>query len=68
MTPATRRLYLPGGGSFDLPLPSTFKAVAAPTFDSVLSSCACPSVLVPVLGGLLLGGLATWGLLRLTKS
>jgi hypothetical protein len=60
----TRRLYLPDGGSFDLQMPSG--RIVAP-MRGVVASESCPSVLVPVLAGAVLGGLSTWLLLKLIR-
>jgi hypothetical protein len=62
----TRRLILPGGGTFDLPMPvgtGTYKGVSG----AVVDSAECPSVLVPVLIGSGLGGLLTWLLVKLSR-
>lgn len=58
----TTRMILPGGGSFELPMPNTIKAMEGDGV-SMLSSDSCPSVVLPVLVGLALGGLLTWAIL-----
>lgn len=60
---ATRRLYLPDGGAFDLQMPSG--RIAAP-IQGVVASGSCP-MWVPVLAGVALGGLSTWLLLKLIR-
>lgn len=64
---STRRLHLPGGGSFDLALPdSGGKFVEHAPAVLASSGTAWPTVL-PVLAGALLGGALTWLLLRFSK-
>jgi hypothetical protein len=55
----TKRLFLPGGGSFDIPIPG------GQLSGAVVSSTP---VWIPVLGGLLLGGLTIWGISRLIRN
>jgi hypothetical protein len=61
----TTRLFLPDGGSFDLPLPGTGGKLTE-TRGAVLPSEQC-SALVPVLLGALLGGIVTWVFVKLVR-
>jgi hypothetical protein len=64
---SVRVLHLPGGGTFDLPLPESGARVSGPA-PPVLASPSWPSdLLLPILGGAALGGLLTWVLLRLSR-
>jgi hypothetical protein len=62
----TRRLYLPGGGSFDLPMPgSVGRFVEGPPL--MLSSDPAWPSWAPILAGAFLGGAMTWVLLRFSR-
>ena len=56
-------MYLPGGGSFDVPLPGNTTLRDSPM---VISGSTCPTgTWIPLLvGGLVLGAGATWLILR----
>lgn len=60
-----RRLFLPGGGAFDLPMPAGARIYVKPAPVVTSGAEACPSVLVPVLVGAALGGALTWLLVKL---
>jgi hypothetical protein len=66
----TRRLYLPDGSSFDLPLPpGSGQFVENPVSMVTSGATSWPSapILVPVLGGILLGAVVTWLILRQSR-
>lgn len=58
--PGTTRLYLPGGGSFDLPLPGGENKLAV----RGVAQAPAPSIVAPLLIGIALGavagGIVTW--------
>lgn len=63
----TTRMYLPGGGSFELPMPNTLRTMEGAGVG-MLSSGSCHSVFLPVLAGITLGGILTWALLSRRQS
>lgn len=64
----TRKLFLPGGGTVLLPLPGGAGDVVETVGGSpVLSSGECPSMVLPVLAGAVLGGGLTWLMFRLSR-
>jgi hypothetical protein len=65
MSAPTRRLILPDGGAFDLPMPPG--ATDSPAVVVTSGASACPSALVVALGGLVLGGVSVWLLLKLNR-
>ena len=63
-----RKLFLPDGGAVLLPLPGGSGDVVETVGGSpVISSGGCPSLLVPVLAGAVLGGGLTWLIVRLSR-
>lgn len=64
-----RRLKLPGGGTFDIPLNGadyTDSNLAGLADDMLLSPMEWPRAL-PILAGAALGGLLTWALLKFAR-
>lgn len=57
--PGTTRLYLPGGGSFDLPLPGS-----GPSFALAREATPSCPIVWPILGGLAVGAVITWLVVR----
>jgi hypothetical protein len=61
MKPAMRKLYLPGGGSFDLPLPSGISAISG------TGPAPARSLWIPVTVGAAVGGIVAWGIFKLWR-
>jgi hypothetical protein len=61
------RLVLPDGGSFDLPLPGSSAKLVERGGGVLTSPAECPSALVPVLIGAVLGAGLTWLVVRASR-
>ena len=61
------RFVLPDGGSFDLPLPGSTGKLVERGGHVLTSASECPSVLVPVMIGAVLGAGLTWLVVRASR-
>jgi len=62
----TKRLFLPGGGSFDLPMPPGMTENVQPRLFGAAAEGGRSTVL-PILGGAVLGALFTCLFLRISR-
>lgn len=62
---STRKLFLPDGGSFDLPMPDDMTENVQPRLFG--ASDGTGSMVFPVLSGAVLGAFFTWLLVRISR-
>ncbi len=67
MKPGFRRFMLPGGGSFDIPLPGNATTLKSQQLMVTSGASTCP-VVIPVLAGVLVGAGATWAVCRYLRN